>query len=68
MRQTAKPHIKVRAAMVMAGKTQSDVARAIGVTASTLSQKMNGRRDFTLDECLRIAGELGKTLDEIFLS
>ena len=63
-----KPYMKLRAAIVEAGYTQGDIAKAIGVDISTFSQKINGHRDFTLQECVRIANMVNRSLDDIFFS
>ena len=66
MTEKAKYKNKIRAAMILKGYTQADVAKALGVGGSTLSKKLNGHSDFTLPECIRIAKLLGRTLDDIF--
>ncbi len=66
VRSRIKPFLKLRAAIVEAGYTQREVAKAIGVDISTFSQKINGHRDFTLPECVRIASMVNRSLDDIF--
>lgn len=61
-----KPNERVRSAMVMSGFTQETMAKAIGLSYSTFSLKLNGKRDFTLPECNRIAKKVKKTLDDLF--
>ena len=61
-----KPNGKIRAAMVEAGYTQETLANAIGIGHSTLNIKLNGKRDFTIPEGIRIAKATHRTLDEIF--
>lgn len=68
VRSRTKPFLKLRAAIVEAGYTQREVAKAIGVDISTFSQKINGHRDFTLQECVRIANLVNRSLDDIFFS
>jgi DNA-binding XRE family transcriptional regulator len=68
VRSRTKPFLKLRAAIVEAGYTQGEIAKAIGVDISTFSQKINGHRDFTLPECVRIAKIVKKSLDDIFFS
>jgi len=68
VRSRTKPFLKLRAAIVEAGYTQGDIAKAIGVDISTFSQKINGHRDFTLSECVRIANLVNRSLDDIFFS
>ena len=65
---TPKPFEKLRAAMVEIGYTHETMAQAIGVSYSTFNQKMNGKKTFTLPECLRIVKKLNRTLDQIFLN
>jgi len=61
-----KPYEKIRAAMILSGYTQEKLAKSIGLSYSAFSQKLNGHRQFTLNEAKIIAKKLGKTLDEIF--
>lgn len=68
VRSRTKPFLKLRAAIVEAGYTQGEIAKAIGVDISTFSQKINGHRDFTLPECVRIAKIVKKSLDDIFFT
>lgn len=63
-----KPNERVRAAMIMTGHSQESMAKSLGIAHSTFNQKLNGRRDFSLPECKRIAAILGRTLDEIFFN
>lgn len=63
-----KPHEKLRAAMALKGYSQELMAKAIGLSFSAFSMKINGHREFTLSECKLIAKELGATLDEIFFN
>lgn len=61
-----KPHNRVRAAMDIAGYNQEMLAKAMGLGINTMNLKLNGKRQFTLGECNRIAKALGTTLDKIF--
>ena len=64
-----KPHERVRAAMQLSGyNTYDKMAKAIGLSYSAFAQKISGNRQFTLEECNRIAGVLGQTLDELFFT
>ena len=50
-------------------KNQSDVMKALGLNSlSTISEKMNGKRDFKLKECKKIISDVlpGNTLDYLF--
>ncbi|HBR31176.1 MAG TPA: hypothetical protein DD733_03730 [Clostridiales bacterium] len=62
-----KPNEKVRAAMAEAGYTQKALARAIGIGESSMNQKLNGKRTFTLPESIMISEALHKTLNDIFM-
>ena len=37
--------------------TQIDIAKLLNISTSTLSEKMNGKKDFKLSECKKIAKE-----------
>jgi len=64
-----KPHERVRAAMDLAGHNNYEsLAKAIGLSLSAFTAKINGKRDFTLPECNRIANVLNTTLDAIFFA
>lgn len=64
-----KPHERVRAAMILAGYNDYEsLAKAIGMSLSAFTAKINGKREFTLQECNRIANELNTTLDAIFFA
>lgn len=47
------------------GDTQSQLARMLGVTESTLSWKINGRAEFKQSEIKTIADRYGLTGEEI---
>jgi DNA-binding XRE family transcriptional regulator len=67
--QRTKPHERVRAAMDLAGyNNYESLANAIGLSISAFTAKINGKRDFTLPECNRIAIVLNTTLDAIFFA
>lgn len=70
MRNTPKPkpHERVRAAMDLVGYNQELMSRALGMSLSAFSAKINGKREFTLSECNLIAKKLGRTLDDIFFT
>lgn len=64
-----RPHERVRAAMDLAGyNNYESLAKAIGLSISAFTAKINGKRDFTLQECNRIATVLNTTLDAIFFA
>lgn len=46
--------------------TRKDLAIALGLSEKTISNKMNGKTDFTYSEMVKIRSLLGKSLDELF--
>jgi len=59
----------LRAAIAEKGMNQAELAAAIGISANSLSRKMNGRRDFALSEVVAITQVLDlKAPQDIFLS
>ncbi len=58
----------LRAQMVKKGKTQSQVAKAIGISENSMSRKLLGKREFRLSEVQKLCSYLD-ILDpkEIFL-
>lgn len=67
MDQKKKTYALVAGYAKLAGYTMNQVAKELGITRRTLSNKINGITDFTLSEAIAIKKLLGKTLDEIFL-
>ena len=49
-----------------AGLTQGQLAERVGMHQNSLSRKVRGKRDFTLDEFIRIAHELHATIPLTF--
>lgn len=45
-----------------------EMANLLGITLTTYCKKENGKNEFTLFECKKIADKLGKSVDEIFFS
>ena len=41
--------------------SQADIAHKLGITPTTLSLKLNGKSNLTLDECVKIKKILGVT-------
>lgn len=58
----------LRAEMARAGVSGAEVAKMLGITAGTFSQKSNGKNEFSLDEAKTIKDMLGvdMPLDELF--
>lgn len=48
------------------GFTQNDLCKLLNLNKSTISNKMNGIRDFKLIECKKIAIWLNSTIDYLF--
>lgn len=49
-----------------AGLTQGQLAAQVGMHQNSLSRKIRGKRDFTLEEFIRIAFELGVSIPLTF--
>ncbi len=60
---------KLRGKMAECGYTQERLADVIGVSANTLSRKINGKKKFTVDEAVRICKALNSpgSVVDIFL-
>lgn len=58
----------LRAEMARNRVTMSDLAGVLGITISTMSQKMNGKFDFSLSEALKIkeAIKCEASIEELF--
>ena len=54
--------------LMRSGKTEYDVANAMGYSSGTLSKMLNGRREFTLDEAKQFKKIIGSSLplEELF--
>lgn len=48
------------------GFTQKDLCKLLNLNSSTISNKMNGIREFKLIECKKIAMWLNSTIDYLF--
>ena len=61
-------YMKLRARFTELGLTQAEVAEKIGISANSLSRKLNGRQDFKLSEVRSLCNVLGiDNQTEIFL-
>lgn len=58
---------RIKAAIVGAGHSIASVADALGMSRATLSNKVNGRSDFTRGEMEAIANLLHEDPSKIFL-
>ncbi|PJK16135.1 transcriptional regulator [Chryseomicrobium excrementi] len=56
----------VRSARIAANITQTDLARKTGITRQTIGLIEKGTYNPSLQLCIALAKELGKTLDELF--
>lgn len=59
-------NLKLKAARVALGLSQSDLASIVGVTRQTIGLIEAGGYNPTLNLCISICKVLGKTLDELF--
>ena len=58
----------LEAEMARAGITQGRIAEELGITPTTLSLKLNGKSNLSLQECVKIKRFLGtsETVDYLF--
>jgi transcriptional regulator with XRE-family HTH domain len=56
---------RLQALRKAAGMSQSDLARAIGVSVKTYQPWDQGKRTFTFETAVKLADALGVTLDEL---
>ncbi|MFR5243539.1 MAG: helix-turn-helix transcriptional regulator [Clostridium sp.] len=58
----------LEAEIARAGITQSRLAEELGITPTTLSLKLNGKSNLSLQECVKIKRFLGanETIDYLF--
>ena len=63
-----KPYLKIKSLIALKGTSQKEVAKAIGMSRSLLSIKINriDGRDFTTSEAKKLADYLGVKVDEFF--
>lgn len=57
---------RIKAARVVKGLTQTDLANMVGVTRQTIGAIERGDYNPTIQLCIRICKALGRTLDELF--
>lgn len=60
----------LNAELTRVNKNQSDIAKCLNLNSSTVSDKMNGKRDFKLNECKKIIECIlpGNTIDYLFFA
>ncbi|WP_423817548.1 helix-turn-helix domain-containing protein [Rothia nasimurium] len=56
---------EVKAAIGRQDMNQRKLAFAMGISPAALSDKLNGRSNFSVDDLLIVAGTLGLSLDEL---
>ena len=59
-------NIRIKLARVEKGLSQQELADLCGVTRQTIGLIEKGKYNPTLNLCIRIAQELGKTLNDLF--
>ena len=57
---------KMKQARAVLSMSQSELARAVGVSRQTINMVESGEYNPTLGLCIKICHALGKTLDELF--
>lgn len=55
----------LKAEMILKGKTSEDMAEILGMSPRCFDQKLNGQREFSLLEVLRLAEYFGTSVDYI---
>ena len=63
-RRRAAAKIAIRCGMVRAGMTQKELAKKVGICAASMSNYMNGRRNWDYDDLAEIARILHFTAEE----
>lgn len=59
-------YCKLKGLMTENNITQVQLAKLLGISVSTLNQKLNGKSDFTIQEAKKISEILNKEVDVIF--
>ncbi len=59
-------NLKLKAARAEKDLSQADLAARVGVSRQTISAIEKGDYNPTINLCIKICRELGKTLDELF--
>lgn len=59
-------YCKLKGLMTEKNITQVQLAKLLGISVSTLNQKLNGKSDFTIQEAKKISEILNKEVDVIF--
>lgn len=61
----ARVSLRVKAATVVAQKTNSDLADALGMKPGAVSDRFAGRREWTLSDLEKVAPVLGTTASDL---
>ncbi|WP_423817342.1 helix-turn-helix domain-containing protein [Rothia nasimurium] len=56
---------EVKSSIARAGISQAKLAKALSISPGSLSEKINGKISFSIDDLLIIAGTLGLSLTEL---
>lgn len=64
---TRQSYPRVEAYATIKGLTLDDIAGELGIVRRTLNEKISGKRDFTLDQAIKLSNMLGQSMDDIFL-
>ena len=57
---------KVKAARILKGIKQKDIALKLGISVNAYSLKENNKQNFSLEQSKVVADMLGTTIDELF--
>ena len=57
---------KVKAARILKGIKQKDIAFKLGISVNAYSLKENNKQNFSLEQSKVVADMLGTTIDELF--
>lgn len=60
---TSKTEMKIRLLLTARDMTQAELAKALNLSRSSLSQRLTGRTQFKADEIVQIASVLGVSTD-----
>ena len=61
-------HLKLKAYRALNQKSQGDMAKLLGITIVSYNRKENGKDDFTLQQCKKLADCFGLSIDSLFLN
>lgn len=61
-------NLKLKAKRVECGISQQDMANKLGMTITSYNFKENGKREFTIKECIKLVQILECKFEDIFIS